>query len=340
MKNMRITIKDIAQRSGVSCSTVSRVLTNHPNVDPKTRERVKQVIDELGYRPSRIARGLVMGQINVVALIIGDIRNPFYAELTRAVKDILNKEGYMVVVSDSDYDPQKEEIYIRAAEEYGFAGIIMITAMETEALIQQLEKLRCPVVLLNRYLPSVETDVISVDNYLGGYLAAEHLIKLGHRNIAHLAGFKNSSATRDRLRGFIDAHVHYGIQLNQERIVYGNLQMEAGYKFAKEYLSQNEDITAVFCGNDLMALGLIEALYEEGKEIPRDISVIGYDDIDMASLARVKLTTIRQPQYEMGQTAAEVLIDRMKGKIGAPKRIIFTPKLIIRESTAEYKPGK
>ncbi|MGI9862561.1 LacI family DNA-binding transcriptional regulator [Moorella naiadis] len=336
---MRITIKDIAQKSGVSNSTVSRVLTNHPNVDPKTRELVKSVIKELGYHPSRIARGLVTGQINIVALIIGDIRNPFYAELTRAVKDVLNQEGYMVVVCDSDYDPEKEEVYIRTADEHGFAGIIMITAMETEALVQQLEKLQCPVVLLNRYLPSVETDVISVDNYEGGYRAAEYLFKLGHRNIAHLAGFRNSSATRDRLRGFIDALKHYDIEISEDKIVYGNLQMEAGHKFAKEFLKLHPEITAVFCGNDLMALGLIEGLIEMGRDVPDDISIIGYDDIALASMARIKLTTIRQPQYEMGQTAAEVLIDRMKGKIGAPKRIIFTPRLIIRESTTVYKPG-
>ncbi|BCV21401.1 LacI family DNA-binding transcriptional regulator [Moorella sp. Hama-1] len=328
---MRITIKDIARKSGVSSSTVSRVLTNHPSVDPKTREEVQKVIDRLGYRPSHIARGLVKGKIDIVALIIGDIRNPFYAELTRTIKEFLNKEGYMVVVCDSDYDPDKEEAYIRTADVYGFAGIIMITAMETETLLKQLKTINCPVVLLNRYLPSIETDFISVDNYTGGYLAGKHLLDLGHRNIAILAGHKNSSATYDRLNGFLDVFKQYNVNIDKERIVYGNLQWDSGYNFGKLLLNQYKDATAVFCGNDLMAIGLIEALNEYGKRVPEDFSIVGYDNNNIAPI--VKLTTIHQPHLELGQAAAEVLLERMRGYKGAYKRIIFNPKLIVRKST-------
>jgi LacI family transcriptional regulator len=333
----KVTIKDIAQKAGVANSTVSRVLTNHPSVDPNTRARVKQIIKELGYRPSGIARGLVTGQINVVSLIIGDIRNPFYAGLTRAIKDILNKEGYMVVVSDTDYDAEKEAAHIQLASQYGFAGVIMVTALETKALISKIKTLDCPVVLLNRYLPSVVTDVVSVDNFQGGYLATEHLIKLGHKNIAHLAGVKNSTVVMDRIKGYAEALKDYGLEFNENNITYGDLKKESGYQYTELLLNQKKEATAVFCSNDLMALGLIEAMLKKGVSIPNQLSVVGYDDIDMATMAKVELTTVRQPQYEMGQAAAEILLERIQGKSTSNKRIIFTPELIVRESTAECK---
>lgn len=330
---MKVTIKEIAKRSGVSRSTVSRVISNHPNVDEETRQKVKKVMEELNYRPSRLAQGLVKGKINVVGLIIGDIRNPFYSELTRAIEDILNAEGYMVVLCDSDYNPQKEELYLRTAEELGFAGVIMTSAMETKELLQTLQSLSCPVVLLNRYLRAFETDVVSFDNYNGGYIAAEHLIKLGHRRIAILAGPNNSTSSKDRLRGYSDALRDYGLEYKEGEVTYGDLRWATGYEFGLHLLRRQERPTAVFAGNDLMALGIIQAYLDNGLKVPDDLSVVGFDDIPAAYMGAVKLTTVRQPQYEMGVEAAKLMLERIKGIPHAPKRIIFDAKLVIREST-------
>lgn len=290
-------------------------------------------MEELNYRPNRLAQGLVKGRINIVGLIIGDIRNPFYSELTRAIEDILNREGYMVVLCDSDYDPKKEELYLQTAGELGFSGVIMTSAMETKELLQILENLSCPVVLLNRYLRTFEADVVSFDNYNGGYIAAEHLIKLGHRKITILAGPSNSTSSKDRLRGYSDALRDYGLEYKEEEVTYGDLRWTTGYEFGLELLRRTERPTAVFAGNDLMALGIIQAYLDNGLKVPEDLSVVGFDDIPAACMGAVKLTTIRQPQYEMGVEAAKMMLGRIKGIPQAPKRVIFDAKLVVREST-------
>jgi len=336
-KTVGITIKDIAAKSNVSCSTVSRVISNNPNVSRVTREKVEKAIKELGYNPSHIARGLVTGKIDVVALIVGDIRNPFYAELTRVIRETLSKFGYLTVLSESDYDAAKEENYIRSVAGYGFSGIIMFTAMETQSLINQLENLACPVVLLNRYLPSYETDVVAVDNYLGGFMAARHLLELKHHKVAVLIGPRESSASSERLRGFKDGYREHGIGIPEERIIYGNLKMDSGYQFAHRLVEEKGNISAVFCGNDLMAIGLMEGLDKYNLRVPEDFSIVGYDDIDMGSLIKVKLTTVSQPVQEMGKMAAEILTERMRGSGGSYRRIMLTPRLIVRESTMEYR---
>lgn len=310
------------------------MISNNRNVSALTREKVQKAIKELGYHPSHIARALVTGRIDVVALIIGDIRNPFYAELTRVIREVLSRSGYLTVLSESDYDPVKEESYIRSAAGYGFSGVIMFTAMETQSLINQLRILGCPVVLLNRYLPSYETDVVSVDNYLGGFMAAKHLLAMKHYKVAVLAGPQQSSASRERLRGFVDAYKECDLDIPGERIVHGNLKIDSGYEFAVRLSMERWNVTAVFCGNDLMAIGLMEGLFKQGLRVPEDLSIVGYDDIDMGSFTKVKLTTVRQPINEMGKMAADILAERMHGRGGSYRRIMLTPTLIVRESTA------
>ncbi len=329
---MKLTIRDIAKQSGHSCSTVSRVLNDSPYVSEKTRTRVKKVIDDMGFRPNHVARGLVTGQMNIVVCIIGDRWNPFYAELFSAAEEVLNQAGFLAVLCYTDYEPVKEEKYLEAASEYNFAGVIMVTAPETPKLAENLAKLECPVVLANRYLASVPTDVVLMDNYHGGYIATRHLIDLGHRRIACWAGPENSTASRDRVRGYREAMREAGLAVEDDDLVKGNLLESEGYQFACDLLDNPRDITAVFCGNDMMASGVIKAYVERGRKIPEDLSVIGFDDSPVAVRGPVKLSTVRQHPQAMGQAAAELVLNRMTEKDKPHRKIIFSPELVLRDS--------
>ncbi len=331
---MKATIKDIAKKSGHSCSTVSRVINNNPYVSAETRARIQGIIDETGFRPNNVARGLVKGKMNVVVCIIGDRFNQFYAELFSAAEEALNELGYLAVLCYTNYDPAKEEKYLEAVTENNFAGVIMVTAPETPQLTNNLSKLAFPIVLTNRYLVSVPTDVVLTDNYYGGYIAARHLLDLGHRRIAHWSGPDNSTASRDRLRGYCDAMQEAGLQVRDGDVWKGNLQETGGYQFACRLLENPGDVTAVFCGNDMMARGVVVAYAERGRKIPDDLSIVGFDDSPIAVTGTVKLTTVRQHAREMGRAAAEMVVNRMANKDQPHRRLTFTPELVIRESTA------
>jgi len=330
---MKLTIEEIARKTGTSRSTVSRVLSGHPNVKEETRIHIKKIMEELDYRPNRLAQGLATGSINIVGLIVGDIRNPYYSEITRAVETVLNEEGYMVVLCDSDYNPLKEEHFLRVAIEMGFASVIMTSAMETDELKKILDNLHCPLILLNRQLETIQTDVVSFDNFRGGYLVAEHLIKYGHKDIQVLAGPARSSSSNARFAGYKKALEDYGLNFSDANIAHGDLRLETGYEFGLKLLREKSRSTAVIAGNDMMAIGLIQAFRDRGLRVPEDLSVVGFDDIPLAAMSAVKLTTIKQPQTEMGKQAAKLVLDRLNGESKAPRLITYEPELILRDST-------
>ena len=329
----KLTIREIATKADVSRSTVSRVLSGHPNVNAETRTLVQSVMKELNYIPNRLAQGLVTGKLNVVGLVVGDIRNQYYSEMTRAIQEVLNERGYMVVLCDSAYSPEKEADFLNVARELRFASIIMTSVIDNEGLISNLRQLPCPVVLLNRYLQSYRTDVVSFDNFQGGYQAAKHLIELGHRDIRALLGPALSTSTIDRERGFRQAFADHGIDLAEDAFVYGDLRFETGHEFGLSLLREKHRPTAVFGGNDFMAMGVIKAFVDNGLKVPDHLSVVGFDDIPMAELSAVPLTTVRQPQVEMGRQAAQLVLERISGNKSLPRRVIFDAELVIRGST-------
>ncbi|GIM45526.1 LacI family transcriptional regulator [Collibacillus ludicampi] len=329
-----VTIDEIARVAGVSRSTVSRVLTGHPNVKPATRAKVEKVIQQLNYQPNFIAQGLARGSLNMIGLLIGDIRNPFYAEVARGVEDIANQAGYMVVLCDTDYDFQKEQIYLQGAQKFGFSGLILMSVMDVEELVPVLKNIQCPIVLLNRYVHAYETDVVLVDNFQGGYQAAKHLIELGHTRIGYLGGPQLSTASRERTAGFMQALKDYGIKLNERDVAYGDLKMDTGRQYGQRWLEQSNRPTSIFAANDLMALGILDVLQEAGINIPEEISIVGYDDLPFVGIHPISLTTVRQPHYQMGATAMSLLMDRIRGNDTCLQRITYTPELVIRETTA------
>lgn len=332
-----LTINEIARLAGVSRSTVSRVISGHPNVKRETRELVESVIQEANYRPNSIAQGLAKGTLNMIGLLVGDIRNPFYAEIARGVEDVAHQSGYMVVFFNSDYDMKRELFYLQAAQQFNFSGLILMSVLDNRALVPVLQDKDTPIVLLNRYIRSLETDVVLVDNVQGGFLATKHLIELGHSKIAHLSGPALSTAGQGRLEGYKKALREFDLEIRERDIVEGDLQMESGRAFARKWMNQSDRPTAVFVANDIMALGLIDEFERNGVRVPDDVSVVGYDDLSYVGVKQIDLTTIRQPTYQMGTTAMKYLIERIRGKATFIQKMTYMPELVIRSTTKSLK---
>lgn len=344
-KKERITIKQIARLANVSDSTVSRVLNNQPDVNEKTRQRIQEIVKRVGYRPDAIARSLVTGQSKTLAFVTEDIRNPFFAEVARGLEDAAAEYGYQIIYCSTDSNVDKEKMYIDMLLAYRVAGIVFTSFSGNQAIINEIIKCNIPYVFVNRYYNETPGDCVLIDNYRGGYLATQHLIKLGHKRIVHLGGGSVSFTRLERKRGYKQALKDAGIKYNEKLVktIKGTLKYNTGYEITKEILKE-EKFTAIFALNDLIALGAWAACLEEGKKIPENIAIVGFDNIDFTAFPTVALTTINQPKYEMGHKCMEILKERIEGdstdrtdRADNFKKIIFTPELIIRKSCGYYR---
>ncbi|MGI6297874.1 MAG: LacI family DNA-binding transcriptional regulator [Saccharofermentanales bacterium] len=330
---MSVTIRDVAEHCGFSIATISRALSNSPTVKAETREKIIAASEELGYKYAPHVRKESKAA-PVITLVVGDIMNLFYLGIIKGINDCLNENDIKLAIYNSDYDPAREEEFVRYANEQKSDGIIMITATETSGLVSLLKTVKCPVVLANRYIRSMDLDAVCIDNYRGGYMAGSYLAEHGHRRIAHLAGPANSTASQDRERGFLDAMEDHHIELQENMIYYGNLKRDSGAEFAEYFLSELADCTAVFSANDLMAAAFCEKLLAAGRRVPDDVSVICFDDSTAAVSGDVKLTTISRDPYPMGRAAAEMMVEALKGVESRHRKILFPPVLSVRDSVA------
>jgi len=328
---MSVTIRDVAKESGFSIATISRAFANIPSVKPETRQRILEVAKELGYLYQPHGRRDPR-RSQMIMLIVGDIMNQFYWGIIKGANDRLGELGIKLAIFCSEYDPAREEDLVRYADEKKYDGVIMVTAMETPGLVSILKTANCPVVLANRTIRSMDLNTVCIDNYRGGYMAASFLADEGHRNIAHLAGPDNSTASQDRERGFRDALKDYQLTVSDAAVRYGNLKRDSGYEYGCYFLNNLRDYTAVFCANDLMAAGFCDCLIEAGVTVPDDVSVICFDDSPAAVSGSVRLTTISRDPYPMGQTAAEMMIEEMANRESKRRKIIFPPTLNVRDS--------
>ncbi|MCU1233383.1 MAG: transcriptional regulator, LacI family [Candidatus Solibacter sp.] len=335
---MAITIKDVARESGVNVSTVSRALNGEYGVHSDTRELVLAVAERLQYRPNRVARGLVTGRSHTLALVVSDIRNPFFAEVARGAEDAAYASDYDLVLCNSDLDAEKQLRYVESLMEKRVDGILMNSVAElSKKQVEQLSNVGVPIVLLNRAAPRNAFSTICADNDAGGVLAAEYLWKLGHRKIAHLTGPRHHGNMTERANGFVRA-------LSEARkpvkpvVLHGKNNFQGGMELAQKLLAQHEDVTAIFAASDMMAFGAIRALMEAGKRIPEDVSVIGFDNVELSTIVNPPLTTIHQPKYEIGQAAVEILLRLAgRGEHQAPEHRVFGVHLIERRSCMERK---
>ena len=325
-----VTQKQIAEMAGVSFATVSRALTHSAKVRPDTLQRIRSAMQASGVNN---CDDFFLGRSTLskmVLVIVGDIATEFFANIVIGISDVLSAQGYSMVLCNSRYDSKVEMERLQSAQDCGYAGIIMITAMETHELVTFLQSAAIPIVLVNRYIRTLDIDVVRIDNYRGGYMAAQYLLEKGHRHIAHLAGPRNSAAPQDRLRGFADAMKDNSIPFTAGDICYGDLSRESGKDFA-QWL-EGRDYTAAYIGSNYMAAGAVHQLQKMGRSVPKDISIICFDDSPLVNENGLNLTTISCDPQEMGQATAETLLKRMADPLGRRLKMIFSPQLNLRRA--------
>jgi len=332
---MSVTIKDIARLAGVSIATVSKVVNNKDfDISEGTRVRVQKIIDEQNYRPNSLARSMITKTTKTVGLIIPDVRNPFFTDLARGAEDCAKEKGYSLLFCNTDDVLEKEIEYINTLVEKQVDGIVLAGSINRNKAVEEKFNISVPIVSLDRkvYFKGIQATV-EIDNVTGAHDAIQYLIEIGHQNILFLSGQEEVQVSKDRLEGYKRALKENHIPFHQEYVVFGLYKSEFGY----QYLMENElpkEITAIFCGNDLIALGAIKALKAKKIKVPRDISIIGFDDISLASINTPELTTIKQPSYEYGFIAVKRLIEIIEGVTHEEDKFEIKTELIVRESTS------
>jgi len=327
------TIRDVARKAEVSIATVSRVVNSNRPVHPDIRERVLKAVEELGYRPNFLARGLRQSNTCMIGLIIPDNSNPFYAEVARAIEDAGFAAGYSVILCNSDLSEEKQLAYIDVLLSHKVDGVILIDidGVFPKALERILTE-NVPVVLTNTDILMPAVDQVMVDNYQGGYLTGQYLLGLKHRHVGCITLSTPHSYQSSRIIGFRQALAEGGIELSVEDFTLGNGRYESGYKAMQELLLRRPDLTGVFVFNDLMALGAMNALHAQGIRVPEDISIVGYDNIFFASTSEPALTTIAQPIVTIGQECIARIIERIQQPDKQPTQTTLPVELIERSS--------
>jgi len=330
------TIYEIASKVGVSTATVSRALSGGGYVRKELREQILQVAKAMDYQPNSFARGLVTRQSHILGLIVPDIRNPFFPAVARGVEDAANERGYNVLLCNTDGSLRKENDYIDVLRSRQADGVIFTTSQVSSRNVKTLMKSGIPVVLADRRM-DLECDIVSADNVEGAFQATRHLLGLGHDRIGIITGPMGVATSQDRIEGYRRALSELGIASSPDLIREGDYRERSGYAGAMELIKLSDPPTAIFACNDLMAVGALHALEESELQVPGDVSVVGYDDITVASVARPRLTTIAQPKYEMGAIACRMLIDRLRAPGDPYQTVMLRPQLVLRESAAMMK---
>jgi LacI family transcriptional regulator len=338
------TIKDIARMANVSHTTVSRALNDKSRISSETKKRILDIARDLDYRPDFIARSLVIRRTKTLGLVITTIVNPFYIELAQGIEATANELGYSIILCSTHSELQTEKHFIEMLRSKGVDGIILTSAHINDPNIVALAEEGFPIVLVNRrtYLSIVKerVDYVGIDNIRGGYLAVEHLIRLGHERIGVIGGSYESSVGYERLEGGKKALEAYGLEKKNEYFLNGDFLKGSGYEGGKSFFAMIHPPTAIFATNDYMALGVYEAIVNEGVKIPEEMSLVGFNDIEFSATKGIELTTIGQKKYEMGATAVKMLVERIEGKkVESSREVILEPELIIRKSCGFHLKG-
>ncbi len=327
-------LQDVAELAGVSASTVSRVINEPEKVNDRTRARVQEAIRTLRYRPSRVARRLRVerGLSNLVGLIIPDLQNPFFADLARGVEDVAQRHGYTVLIGNSDENLDKESRYLEVMHAESVDGVILPPCSVTDPAAIELARSGMPFVCVDRRVAKLKADTVVTDNVRGAYEAVEHLIRLGHRRIGFIEGRPQISTSRERLEGYRQALADHDLELDPELVRAGDSRQESGRRLAHELLTLPDRPTALLVGNSLMTLGALETIQGEGLNIPAEIAVVGYDDMPWALALNPPLTVVRQPGYDIGSQAMELLLQRIQTPERSTTLVVLEPELVVRGS--------
>ena len=330
---MRTTIKDIANYTGFSVTTISLVLNGKADKIPKsTKDVIFDAVEKLNYRPNQIAVGLV----------ISDVSNVFFSNLAKGVEDECRRNGWNLILCNTNDLHKRDLEYIQVLADKGVDGILFCMSLDSDkkrALesVDLMKKLKMPFVMIDRFLEEVDCCSVIVNHRSGGYAATKHLLELGHQNIACVAGPLALEDSQHRLKGYKEALEEYGIAYDPDLIYEGNYDRESGKEAVEYILGLSKKVTAIFSFNDMSAYGVYNRLKKHNYYIPRDMSLVGYDDIFFSEILDVPLTSVSQPVYDMGVEAVQQIISEIGSGVNSRKCITFQPKLTVRESTQRLK---
>jgi LacI family transcriptional regulator len=332
-------IKDVALKAGVSVTTVSHVVNGTRFVGESARLRVEEAVRDLGYVPSGVARSLKHNTTHTFGMLIPNNSNPYFAEILRGVEDRCFAAGYNVILCNSNDDAVRQASYLRVLAEKRIDGLVLVTSQRDAALRAALDELKIPLVLLDREVPGLTCDQVEVDHVTGGFLATQHLLALGHPWVACISGPPELSPSSQRRAGWKKALAEAGVDRREGDLERGDFSSRSGYCAMQALLKHQPRTSAVFVCNDLMAIGALAAAYEAGIRVPGQLSIVGFDDIELAAFSTPALTTVVQPKRKIGTLAAELLLDRLQTGRTEARRIILAPELKVRSSSVPYEPG-
>jgi len=343
----RVTMADVAREAGVSTMTVSRVVNNKGEISPATRQRVQEVIERLGYRPSGIARGLATHRTRTLGLVIPDVANPFFSDVARGAEHVAYAQGYNVFLCNTEEDPQRELAVLRSLEEKRVDGVVLCSSRLDDEELHKVVARHSTVVLVNRRLEPMGAEngvgVVVLDDVAGGKMVTRHLLDTGHRAVGLLAGPLASHSGRWRAEGYRAALAAAGAPYDPAWEIACPADVDGGRRAAAGLLAVHPELTALFCYNDLVAVGALHACADLGRRVPDDIAVAGFDDIMLAALVTPPLTTCRVPRYELGVQAMQLLLNQIRGcpdeagqdaDIGERScaEVVLRPELVVRTS--------
>jgi len=328
------TISDVAKAAGVSVATVSRVINGIANVSPETTAKVTKAIQELDYRPNLLGRNLRRTKSERILVLLPNISNPFYSEIVKGIEDVANRNGYSIMLCNTDSDIKREKKYIKMLKTRLADGAIL---MASEISCEELTELAKEVSMVQccEYKEGIPVSHVSIDNEKAAYKATKHLISLGHRKIAFIGANNQFLSSNLREKGYLRALSDEGIEPNPDYLCYGDYSYKSGLRNMKKLLNLQERPTAVFCVSDVMAIGAIRLAMEENLKIPEDLAVCGFDNIHFSWMFTPSVTTIAQPMYDLGCTAMDALIRIIEGKSSEVIHYFLEYELIIRESTVK-----
>lgn len=331
----KATIADVARRANVSVATVSRVINAQGGVRPSTEKKIVQAIKDLNYVRNAVARSMVRKETKTIAVIVPDICNPFFSEVVAGVERRAISKDYFTMLSSTNESKIIEKKLVQNIIERGVDGVIVTTADESGKQLKALFDLEVPVVAVDRVINNVDVNTVIIGNREGAYEAVHHLIQEGHERIAIIRGPQNTTPGLERFKGYVQALEEFGIEINQELIGDGNFKEDSGYAITKGFAKLTEPPTAIFSSNNLMSIGALKAMQDMNWELGKEISFVGFDDIEIATFTRPQITTVSRPMRQLGEVAFQLLYDQINEanvKERKSREFILTPHLNIRES--------
>ncbi len=333
-RRARPTIYDVARLAGVSTATVSRALNGTARIAPATQAAIDAAVEQLGYRPNSIARSLVTKSTQTIALLLPDISNPFYAALVSGIQEYVLSHDHTMLLCTTEGNAAREEQYLHLLRAKQVDGALVDGLVLPADRLSRFVRDGFPIVCLDRDIASAAIPVVQVDNHMGGKLATQHLVVLGHKRIAHITGVPSLGISKERQAGYAEALETAGIGFDQRLVAIGTFSEDGGYRAARDLLLMSPGLTAIFAANDLTAVGALNAIAESGRRVPDDVSVVGFDDLRLASYTSPPLTTVRQPATRIARLASELLIGLTRGEEVGQMRHLLEPSLVVRSSTA------